>query len=526
MSAIEFPEEDHESPLELPVFGGSGVGQGRVRSAFRYGRGDADDIEPPVASLDKARQIRQRAEQVDPDQVDHAQPAAPANPMDWELVAQLRAEVSRRLSDRMGDAQWSVERREDEGRDLIGALLDERAAEALARRAEADSLAQQEALAKAVFDAVFGLGRLQPLVDDERAENILISGCDRVIVEHADGTLWPGDAVAETDKELEEFIAFLAERSPNPRSFTRSQPSLNLTLPDGSRLAAALDTARISVVIRRHRIRQVTLAELVEWGSITETMADFLQAAVRAGLSIVVAGGQGAGKTTFLRALCAAIDPSEVLGTFESEYELFLHEMPEQHHMVFPWEAREGSGERGANGRSAGSRTTAEQIRSSFRFRLDRQILGEVLGPEVWSMVKLMESGPGSLSTTHAASAAKTMRKLVTCAMEAGPNMNEEAVAAKLADSIDLVVQLGCDIVKGPQGSAGRKVRYVSEVLQITPGERPRGYGMNQVFRRVPGQCGVAHTRPDDLMVDLIGAGFDLDRFEHERLANRPEAAS
>lgn len=302
MSAIEFPEEDHESPLDLPVFGGSGVGQGRVRSAFRYGRGDADDIEPPVASLDKARQIRQRAEQVDPDQVDHAQPAAPANPMDWELVAQLRAEVSRRLSDRMGDAQWSVERREDEGRDLIGALLDERAAEALARRAEADSLAQQEALAKAVFDAVFGLGRLQPLVDDERAENILISGCDRVIVEHADGTLWPGDAVAETDKELEEFIAFLAERSPNPRSFTRSQPSLNLTLPDGSRLAAALDTARISVVIRRHRIRQVTLAELVEWGSITETMADFLQAAVRAGLSIVVAGGQGAGKTTFLRA--------------------------------------------------------------------------------------------------------------------------------------------------------------------------------------------------------------------------------
>ena len=104
--------------------------------------------------------------------------------------------------------------------------------------------------------------------------------------------------------------------------------------------------------------------------------------------------------------------------------------------------------------------------------------------------------------------------------------MNEEAVAAKLADSIDLVVQLGCDIVRGPEGSAGRKVRYVPEVLQITPGERPRGYGMNQVFRRVPGQCGVANTRPDDLMVDLVGAGFDLERFEQERLANRPGAAS
>jgi len=194
--------------------------------------------------------------------------------------------------------------------------------------------------------------------------------------------------------------------------------------------------------------------------------------------------------------------------------------------VVYAWEAREGSGERGANGRSAGSRTTAEQIISSFRFRLDRQILGEILGPEVWSIVKLMESGPGSLSTTHAANAHKAMRKLITCAMEAGPNMNEDAVAAKLADSIDLVVQLGCDIRRGPEGSAGRKVRYVQEVLQITPGERARGYGINRVFRRVPGQCGVANTRPDDLMTELLGAGFDLAAFEDERAANRLQDAT
>ena len=369
---------------------------------------------------------------------------------------------------------------------------------------------------------MFGLGRLQPLVDDDRIENILISGCDRVVVEHSDGTLWSVDPVAESDQELADFIAFLAERSTNPRSFTRSQPSLNLTLPDGSRLAAALDTARISVVIRRHRIRQVSLADLVEWGSISQTMADFLAASVRAGLSIVVAGGQGAGKTTFLRGLCSAMNPSEVVGTFESEFELFLHELPEQHHIVFPWEAREGSGELGVNGRSAGSRTTAEQIRSSFRFRLDRQIIGEILGPEVWSMIKLMESGPGSLSTTHAANADKAMRKLISCAMEAGLDMSEQAVAVKLADSIDLVVQLACDIRPGPEGSAGRKVRYVQEVLQVKPGELSRGYGTNQVFRRVPGQCGVANTRPDDLMADLVAVGYDLSAFEDEKIANAP----
>lgn len=520
MSAAEPASEDRDNPLDLPVFGVSQPAPGRVRSGFRYGeklganRADEPVEEHIVSSLSQARAVRSQAHTNQPT-------STSAEGVDWPLVADLRAEVSLRLSDRMGDAAWSVERRQEEGRALIGALLDERAADALARRAEADSLAAQEALGKAVFDAVFGLGRLQPLVDDERVENILISGCDRVVVERSDGTMWPAEPVAETDQELADFVAFLAERSSNPRSFTRSQPSLNLTLPDGSRLAAALDTARVSVVIRRHRIRRVTLTDLIEWGSVSETMAAFLQAAVRAGLSIVVAGGQGAGKTTFLRALCACIDPSEVLGTFETEYELFLHDMPEQHHMVYAWEAREGSGERGSNGRSAGSRTTAEQIRSSFRFRLDRQILGEILGPEVWSMIKLMESGPGSLSTTHAANAAKTMRKLVTCAMEAGPDMNEEAVAAKLADSIDLVIQLGCDIVKGPEGSAGRKVRYVEEVLQITPGERGRGYGVNHVFGRVPGQCALANTRPDDLMADLIAAGFDPALFEEERIANR-----
>ena len=92
----------------------------------------------------------------------------------------------------------------------------------------------------------------------------------------------------------------------------------------------------------------------------------------------------------------------EPIGTFETEYELFLHELPDQHAIVHAWESREGSGERLSDGRLAGSRTTAQQIIDSFRFNLARQILGEIRGPEVWSMIKLMESGSGSISTTHA----------------------------------------------------------------------------------------------------------------------------
>lgn len=446
-------------------------------------------------------------------------PSASAALVDWAVVARLRSEVGRRLADEMGEARWDQEAQEEAGWRLIGRVLEEDAAVAVARRGQARSIADQELLAKAVFDSCFGLGRLQALVDDERVENIMITGCDRVVVEYADGTVWRADPVADSDEELCEFLAFLAARADNPRSFTPGQPTLHLTLPGGARLAAARDTARVSVVIRRHRVRQVTLDDLTAWGSLTSTLAAFLRAAVKARLSIVVSGEQGVGKTTLLRALCAEIDRFEPVGTFESEYELFLHEMTEQHETVHAWEAREGSGERVQDGRSAGSRTIAEQIIDSFRFNLGRQILGEIRGPEVWSMVKLMESGSGSISTTHAGSAQQTMRKLITCAMEAGPQISQELAATKLADTVDLVVHLACHTVAGPDGSVGRKHRFVEEVLEITPGERPRGYASSIIFAARPGRCATAHTRPDGLIGRLCRSGFDPAGFDAELAA-------
>ena len=505
-------------PLDLsslPIFGGSdsAPSRGRVRSTFTFGDQEEPELHdeaPPVRSLPTVRELFKSEAPA------RVEPRAEAGPVDWHLVARIRADVARRLADQMGDARWDREAQEAEGWAIIRQVLDEDAAESIAHHGHSRTIAEQETLARAVFDACFGLGRLQPLVDDESVENILIAGHNNVIVERADGTLWRVDPVADSEDELAEFLAFLAARADNPRSFTPSQPSLHMTLPGGARLAAARDTAAITVVIRRHRVREVTLQDMVKWGSLSPAIASFLRAAVRARLSIVVSGAQGAGKTTLLRALCAEIDPSEIIGTFESEYELFLHEMREQHHTVFAWEAREGSGERGADGRSAGSRSTAEQIIDSFRFRLDRQILGEIRGPEVWSMIKLMESGSGSISTTHAADAHQTMRKLITCAMEAGPQISQELAATKLADTVDVVVQLACDVVKAGGGAIGRKVRYVEEVLHIAPGERARGYAAQTVFRRMPGECAVAHTRPDELMERLVANGFDRGAFEAE----------
>jgi hypothetical protein len=204
------------------------------------------------------------------------------------------------------------------------------------------------------------------------------------------------------------------------------------------------------------------------------------------------------------------------VGTFESEFELFLHEMPDQHAIVHAWESREGSGERLPDGRMAGARTIAQQIIDSFRFNLSRAIIGEIRGEEVWSMVKLMESGSGSISTTHAASAQQTMRKLVTCAMEAGSQVNQELASSKLGETVDLVVHIACDVLPGPDGSVGRKHRYVEEILAVSPGERPRGYATTTVFARRPGSCAIADTIPEELREPLRAAGLDLAGFEAE----------
>ena len=508
--------------MDLPIFGSPTTPEGaatagRVRSAFRYGSDDMDVTvapnmaEPPDGG---AADLRREPRSVVEAEVRLA--GATVAGVDWRLVGRLRVEVARRLADRMGEARWSAEDQEAEGWAIIRKLLDEQAAEALAASGQPRSLAEQESMAQAVFDACFRLGRLQPLIENGRIENILISGADRVVVEYADGTLEQVDPVADSDEELAGFLAFLAARAENPRSFTPAQPSLHLVLPDGSRLAAARDTAGVSVVIRRHRVRQVSLQDLVEWGTLSATVASFLRAAVRARLSIVVTGAQGAGKTTLLRALCAEVDPWEVLGTFESEYELFLHQMPLQHRLVYAWESRDGSGERGLDGKVAGARSIADQIIDSFRFRLDRQILGEIRGAEVWSMIKLMESGSGSISTTHAANAHRAMTKLVTCAMEAGPQVSHELAAAKLGETIDIVVHLACDVQPGDAGSAPRKNRYVEEVLHVTPGERPRGYATNTVFMPARGRSATAHTRPDELMEQLVPHGFDAAGFDAE----------
>ena len=442
-------------------------------------------------------------------------PLAAGEQVDWSLVAAFRAQASEQLTRLLGEDRThvSAELQQEQGRAIVLELLDSAAAELVHQGKETWSTALQQRLAQAVFDSLFRLGRLQPLVEDDRVENIIIDGCDRVWLGLTDGTTEPGPAVADSDQELIDFLSFLASRSEaNARPFSETHPALHLRLDGGYRLAAtAWVVPRPAVVIRRHRLMRVSLDDLVARGALSTLAASFLGAAVRAKSSFVIAGIQGAGKTTLMRALAAEIPRDEVVGTFETEYELHLNELGHQD-IVYAWEARPGSGEVLADGRNAGEYSTMEQLNDSFRFALSRQLVGEVRGPEAWPMLKAMESGPGSMCTTHATDAEGALAKLVTCSMEAGAHVTSDLAVRKLAQVVDLVVYLRTETITDENGHS-RKLRWVSEIVHVTPGESEKGYALTHVFRAAPGSReATPRVLPEELR-ELSRYGFDVGEF-------------
>lgn len=505
----------------LPLFqtDSSVASAGRRRSTFSLVRGSASveriRAAAAPANLRPARPKSAVTEPV-PDVAEVRAGAAVEGELDWELVRSLRVAASGQLMRALeGSSATSVAEQHRLGRRIIADLVVEEVAQQARAGVRTLSPSGEQRVAQAVFDALFRLGRLQPLVDDERVENIIIQGCDVVWLEYADGRVVAGPAVADSDQELIDFLVFVASRSEaNARQFSEAEPRLHLRLDGGARLAAtAWVTPRPSVVIRRHRLQQVTLDDLVGLGSLSATAASFLRAAVRSRRSIVVAGAQGAGKTTMVRALCAEIGPDEAIGTFETEYELHLHEMRERHPIVHAWEARPG-GEMTASGRRAGEFSIDDALYDSYRFNLSRQIVGEVRGREVLAMLEAMQSGTGSLSTTHARSCEDTVNKLVTCAMKAGAHVTYDYAVRALAQSLDVIVHV--DARTTEQG----KQRWTSQICVLGPGEKAKGYALVPVFGCEPGSRTIRAVPglPEEYD-DLARFGFDLDGYRAESQA-------
>ncbi len=430
-----------------------------------------------------------------------------ADVLDDSLVRSLRTEIADELSAavrRMTEDGERLDGDDEEmlARQLISQHLERLASDAIASGRPVLSQNEEDLLTRSVFDRLFHLGRLQPLLDDETIQNVVANGYDRVFIEYAGGLKVEGPPVAESDEELVEQLREIGRRyGLSEREFNPGRPQLNLQLPDGSRLfAVAWVCDRPSVSIRRHRFMKLDLADLIGLGAIDEGLASFLAAAVRSRQQIIVAGATGAGKTTMLRALASEIPSSERIVTIETELELGLDRFADVHPDCVALEARE------ANVEGAGEVTAADLVRMSLRMNPDRVIVGEVRGDEIVPMLNAMSQGnDGSMCTVHADSSGTVFNKMALYAMQSPERLPLEATCQLAAAAVDLVVF----IAKTGSG------RWVSSVRQVV-GVDGSQVVTNELFRPGPdGRAVPGVPVPHDLADVLAAHGWD--RSLHDR---------
>jgi pilus assembly protein CpaF len=293
---------------------------------------------------------------------------------------------------------------------------------------------------------VSGFGPLQPYLDDPEVEEIWINDPSRVFVARA-GRHELTNTILTKEQVLELVERMLKQSG---RRLDLSSPFVDARLPQGHRLHVVLEgiSSEFSAVnIRKFIVRASRLSELVALGSLSETAARFLEAAVLAGLNIVVAGGTQAGKTTMLNCLAAAIPGGDRIVSAEEVREL---KVPHP-----DWVALET---RQAGLEGTGEVTLRDLVRESLRMRPTRVIVGEVRSAEALDLLLALNSGLPGMATLHANSAREALVKLCTLPMLAGENISARFVVPTVAASVDLIVHLG-------MGADG--VRRVNEIVAV-----------------------------------------------------------
>ncbi|WCE28704.1 CpaF family protein [Vibrio sp. SCSIO 43137] len=283
-----------------------------------------------------------------------------------------------------------------------------------------------------LVDELLGLGPLQPLIDDPVVTDIMVNGHREVYVEKM-GKL----SKTEVQFRSEEQLLNLARRvvSKVGRRIDESSPMVDARLEDGSRLNVmipplALDGTYIS--IRKFSQDKLSLNQLAQKGSMSDSMVRLLDIIVRSRLNVLVAGGTGAGKTTLLNAMSFSISPQERIITIEDAAELKL----QQPHVI-------RAETRPANAEGLAAVSQRELLKNALRMRPDRIVLGEVRGEEAFEMMQAMNTGhDGSLCTLHANSSLDALIRIENMLLMAQSSLPLYALRRQVADTIDVVVQI------------------------------------------------------------------------------------
>lgn len=306
-------------------------------------------------------------------------------------------------------------------------------------------------LVKSMLDELFGLGPIQPLVDDKAITDIMVNGPNNVFYEKH-GKLEKSDITFIDEDQVRTIAKQIAARV--GRRVDELSPTVDARLSDGSRVNVvippiALDGTAIS--IRKFREQNIGLEELVEFGSMSMDMARLLSIASRCRMNILISGGTGSGKTTLLNSLSQYIGEDERIVTIEDAAELRL-----QQPNLVRMETRAESIEH------TGLVTQRDLVINALRMRPDRIILGECRGSEAFEMLQAMNTGhEGSMSTLHANSPRDAISRVESMVMMANLNQPLDAIRRAIVSAIELVVQVS----RLRDGS--RKITSISEIIGL-----------------------------------------------------------
>ncbi|MEE2035825.1 CpaF family protein [Nocardiopsis sp. CT-R113] len=311
---------------------------------------------------------------------------------------------------------------------------------------------ERSLLIRRVVDEALGLGVLEPLLADETVTEIMVNGPDNVFIERG-GRMQRVDATFNGEEQLYQTIDRIV--SLVNRRVDESSPMVDARLPTGERVNVIIPPLSLSgpiLTIRRFP-KPYPIDELVRMGSLDAPTGILLAAMVRARFNIVVSGGTGTGKTTFLNAMSAFVPSTERIVTIEDSAELQLA----QEHVV-RLETRP------ANIEGRGEIAIRDLVRNALRMRPDRIIVGEVRGPETIDMLQAMNTGhDGSLVTVHANSADDAIYRLQTLATLGDGNVPYDAIRDQINNAVDAIVHLG----RWPDGS-----RRVNEIAVVSSRRR------------------------------------------------------
>ena len=358
------------------------------------------------------------------------------------VLSDLRTRIHRRVVDEIKNKFSDVKdaKMETEAIRVANQVIDDEAVPIL--KADRDRVIEE------IIDDVFGYGPIESLLKDDSISEVMVNSCNSIYIER-EGKLELTEVQFRDDAHVLQIIEKIV--APLGRRIDESSPMVDARLPDGSRVNAIIPPLALKgpcLTIRKFSQNPLTIANMVEYGTLTEKMANLLQACVLGKLNIMVSGGTGSGKTTTLNALSSFIPNTDRIVTIEDAAELQLR----QDHVVI-LETRP------ANIEGKGAITIRDLVKNSLRMRPDRIVVGEVRGGEALDMLQAMNTGhEGSLTTAHANSPRDALSRLETMVLMAGMELPIRAIREQVSSAIDLVVH------QSRLQDGSRRITHLAEV--------------------------------------------------------------